>query len=122
MTYINSTPHSINVYNTDGVQLFVLPPALDIRASSQETVVSCESGVLVVEQVLGEPVIKDMNGTPLMVEDLPATGLVVSMIAAAALRAYGFTGELLTPNTAPSRVIRDSEGRILGCTGFVQHP
>ena len=122
MTYVNSTPHSINVYNEEGVQLFALQPTLDIRASSQETVVSCESGVLVVEQVLGEPVIKDMNGTPLMVEDLPATGLVVSMIAAAALRAYGFTGELLTPNTAPGRVIHDTEGRILGYTGFVQHP
>ena len=122
MTYINTTPHTINVYNEAGVQLFALQPTLDIRASSQETVVSCEEGVLIVKQVLGEPVIKDMNGTPLMIEDLPATGLVVSLIAVGSLRAYGFTGQLLTPNTAPSRVIRDAEGRILGCTGFVQQP
>ena len=122
MTYINTTPHVVNVFNEAGVQIFALTPALDIRASSKETTVSCDKGVLIVKQELGAPVIKDMNGTPLMIEDLPAKGLVVSLIAASSLRAYGFTGELLTPNTSPARVIRDETGRILGCTGFVQQP
>ena len=122
MSYINTTPHQINVYNEAGVQLFALTPSLDIRASTKETVLSCAEGVLVTQQVFGEPVIKDMNGTVLMIEDLPATGLVVSAIAVGSLRAYGFTGQLLTPSTSPGRVIWDAEGRILGCTGFVQQP
>ena len=122
MSYINSTPHVVNVFNESGEQLFAIQPALDIRASSQETTVSCIDGVLVVEQVMGTPIIKDLDGKVLMIEDLPTNGLVVSMIAASALRAAGFRGQLLTPNTSPSRVIRDTEGRILGCTGFVQQP
>ena len=121
MTYVNSTPHVVNVYNEAGVQLFALPPGLDIRASSQETVVCCEEGVLIVKQVLGSPMIKDLNGSVLAIEDLPETGLVVSMIAASSLRSAGFTGQLLTPNTAPGRVIRDEAGG-WGCTGFVQQP
>ena len=122
MSYINSTPHVVNVFSTDGTQLFALPPGLDIRASSSETVASCEDGVLVVKQELGAPVIKDLEGNTLTIADLPATGLVVSMIAASSLRSAGFGGQLLTPNTAPGRVVRDAEGRILGCTGFVQQP
>lgn len=122
MTYINTTPHVVNVFNEAGVQIFALTPALDIRASTQETVVSCVDGVLVTQQIMGSPVIKDLDGKVLSIEDLPTAGLVVSMIAATALRSAGFTGQLLTPNTAPGRVVRDAEGKILGCTGFVQQP
>ena len=121
MSYINSTPHVVNVFNESGEQLFAIQPALDIRASSKETVVSCEEGVLVVKQVLGSPVIKDLEGLILSLEDLPQTGLIVSLIAASSLRSAGFSGQLLTPNTAPGRVICDEAGH-WGCTGFVQQP
>ena len=122
MSYINSTPHVVNVFNESGEQLFAIQPALDIRASSKETVVSCEEGVLIVKQELGAPVIKDLEGNALTIADLPLEGLVVSMIAAGSLRVAGFAGQLLTPNTAPGKVVRDDQGRILGCTGFVQQP
>ena len=121
MPYINSTPHQINVFNEAGVELFTIKPSLDIRAATQETVVSCVDGVLIVKQVLGSPTIKTLEGTVLAWQDLPETGLVVSMIAASSLRAAGFAGQLLTPNTAPGRVISDEAGR-WGCTGFVQQP
>ena len=122
MEYINTTPHQINVFGEDGTLLFLLRPALDVRASTQETIVSCENRVLITKQVLGEPAIKNLHGELIAMEDLPLEGLVVSLIAASSLRAAGFAGQLLTPNTAPGRVIRDESGRILGCTGFVQQP
>ena len=122
MEYTNAIPHQINVYNEEGVQLFTLSPSIYIRASTHETVISCVDGVLITKKVLGAPVIEAQNGTKLTVEDLPQKGLVVRTNAASSLRAAGFGGQLLTPNTDPRRVVHDTEGRIIGSTGFVQHP
>lgn len=113
MQILNLTPHAVSVVDENDQVLLSIPSTGVARASQTDEVVgSLEADgqtITVVETVYGEAI------------DLPepAEGvcIVVSFITANAARAQGrATHDLLLT----SGLVRDAEGRIIGCTRFAR--
>lgn len=113
MQILNLTPHVVSVVDENGQVLLSIPSSGVARATQTDEVVgSLEADgqtITVVQTVFGEVV------------DLPepAEGvcIVVSVITANAARAQGRTTDDLLLSSGP---VRDSEGRIIGCTRFAR--
>jgi len=120
---VNLMPHPITIFNATDVRpagakgyvlarggvkpLMIVPSSGVSRAACVETPVG---------QIDGIPVFKPTYGEPENVPD-PEDGVmyVVSSITAQACREAGrTTSDLLLP----ARTVRDSEGRVIGCTAF----
>jgi len=121
---LNYTPHSIDVYRRQDVipdtgrgfvarhgrgPVFVIPSAGIARAMSSESPAGTVDGIPLVEVQYGR-----LEGLP-----KPSLGvyLVVSAITAQAARAQGRdTSDLLLT----TGLVRDADGRIVGCTAFAR--
>jgi hypothetical protein len=109
----NLTPHEVKVIDGDGNVVLSIPSSGVARATQTDEVVgSLElegQTVAVVNTVFGE------------VTDLPepteGVRYVVSVITANAARAQGRATDDLLLTSGP---VRDSEGRIIGCTRFAR--
>ena len=105
MTVLNLTPHPLKVLGEDGEPMLELPKAeAPARVSASTRRVGEVDGIPVYQEILGE------------VENLPepregAYYVVSRMIAAACPGRH----DLLVPGN----LIRDGEGRIIGCRGFI---
>ncbi len=113
MKILNLTPHEVKVVDGDGNVTLSIPSSGVARATQTDEVVgSLElegQTVTVVSTVFGE------------VTDLPepteGVRIVVSVITANAARAQGRATDDLLLTSGP---VRDSEGRIIGCTRFAR--
>lgn len=103
-TFVNLTPHALNVHRADGEVLTIPPSGVVARVSSTSKVVEVIEGVEVSEGVFGE------------VLDLPereeGVMLVVSGMVLSALN--GSRDDIL----APGELVRDKDGRPIGCRGL----
>jgi len=105
MTFINLTPHVINVHLPDG-KVLELPPSGELaRCATTDTVVATIDGVEIHAVELG-----DLQGLP---DPQPGVHYVTSLIAAQAARRLG-RDDVLVPGPA----VRDADGRIVGCHGL----
>jgi len=110
---LNLTPHEVKVIDGDGNVVLSIPSSGEARATQTDEVVgSLElegQTVAVVSTVFGE------------VTDLPepteGVRIVVSIITANAARSQGRATDDLLLTSGP---VRDSEGRIIGCTRFAR--
>lgn len=121
---LNFTPHTIDVFRREDVTpdtgrgfiarhgrgpVFVIPSAGIARAASSEAPAGTVDGIPVVEVQYGR-----VEGLP---EPCPGVWLVVSGITAQAARAQGRdTSDLLLT----TGLVRDADGRIVGCTAFAR--
>jgi hypothetical protein len=113
-TIINLTPHPVNLLVQGASTTF---PSEGVARAAQvdETVgtIDIDSAALpqvdIVRSTFGEP-----EGLP---EPTPGTYYVVSLLTASAAKAVGrTTSDLLMP----AGIVRDAEGRIMGCSKFSQ--
>lgn len=121
---LNYTPHTIDVYRRQDVipdtgrgfvarhgrgPVYVLPSAGVARAASSESPAGTVDGIPLVEVQYGR-----LEGLP-----RPSLGvyLVVSAITAQAARAQGRSTDDLLLTTG---LVRDADGRIVGCTAFAR--
>ena len=121
---LNYTPHSIDVFRREDVvpdtgrgfvarhgkgPVFVIPSAGIARAMASESPAGTVDGIPLVEVQYGR-----LEGLP-----KPSLGvyLVVSSITAQAAKQQGRPTDDLLLTTG---LVRDAEGRILGCTAFAR--
>ena len=107
ISIVNLTPHALNVQGRDGATMVTIQPS--------GTVARCASASEVVETVLVDGVEIDISRTVFgEVSGVPAPqdGVVyaVSMLVASALRRADVV--------SPGSLLRDAEGRPLGCIGL----
>lgn len=105
MEYINLTPHTLNIIKADG-EILTLPPS-GTQARIEETYMSAGSqdGIEIFFGQLGEIV-----GLP---EDEENVIFVVpKLVAQKACRRNVYS---------PGRLVRDEEGRPIGCRGLQRH-
>ena len=100
---VNLTPHDMNIVQVNGEVLTVAPSGICPRCSSSEVVDGTIGGLIqVTRQTLGE-----VEGLP---ESLPATFYIVSRLVASAAN----RPDLLVPGP----LVRDDQGRVIGCKGL----
>lgn len=105
MKLINLTPHAVNVIDDSGEEIACFPKCLSpLPRLKQETVLLSEQdGIRITETQFGE------------IENLPepkeGIRLIVSRLVIAACPDRN---DLVVPN----EVVRDNEGRIIGCKSF----
>ena len=111
ITYLNLTPHPLNVKSVDG-EYVTIPPSGDVarvvydhfppeqvRIDSHEIAVS----------VAGAP--REIVGLP-----NPEEGVVLIVAKAVADAAPRHRGDLMSPG----RLIRDADGTVIGCDGLTR--
>ena len=111
-TYVNLTPHALNVKCLDGSTL-VLPPSKDGAARviydrlppEQVSIAGHEIAVA----VAGSP--REIIGLP-----EPEEGVVYIVAKAVADAAPTSRGDLMSPG----RLLRDAEGKVIGCDGLTR--
>ena len=118
VTYLNCTPHAINLYGLDGKTLLgsIEPSGIVPRASEETTLVAWDKvenlgGVLVPTQ---ETVYGKLDGCPAPEEGVV---LIVSYLTAKAAKDTGRPTEDLR---VPGKGIRDDRGVICGAIGTAQ--
>lgn len=129
MQFINLTPHEVNVYSLtdcidtkgrgyilapDARMLASFPPSGEVaRATQQQEELTPETwngqDIPICRMTYGEPV-----GLPDPVEGI---GYIVSALTANAAKAAGRTTHDLF---LTSGLVRDEEGKTIGCTGFAK--
>lgn len=107
---VNLTPHTLNIYDTKGEKLLLtLPPSGQIARYAMETNLAEEIKVgLVVVPLLEE------NGGE--VEDLPKPKAGIIYVVSASVR------QVLPKRVdivSPGELIRDQDGRPIGCKGLI---
>ena len=106
-TIKNLTPHTINVYGENDTIVASYESLGIARAESREKLVGSINGIPLVEMEYGEPT------------DLPepeeGTKLVVSMLTATAAQRSGRTTDDLL---IVADLVRDDQGRVIGCRKF----
>jgi len=122
MKIVNLMPHDLTIFRSEDTKpagnkgyvlaheatpLLRIPSAGVSRAAAVENPVGIINGIPMFRMAFGEPV-----GVP---DPQPNTVYVVSSITAQACREAGrATHDLVMP----ARTVRDSAGRIIGCTAF----
>ena len=106
--FVNLTPHTINVYKHDNTHISIPPSGAVARVSVEYTVIDNWDGVYVRKAHYGE-----ITGLP-DTDKCPKTGepkiyIVSGMVAAAVSR-----GDVMSPG----ELIRDENGRPVGCNGL----
>ena len=112
ITYLNLTPHALNVRALDKSTL-VLPPSPDGPARvvydrlppEQTTIAGHEIAI----SVAGSP--REIIGLP-----EPEPGVVYIVAKAVADAAPGGRGDLMSPG----RLLRDADGNVVGCDGLTR--
>lgn len=100
---VNLTPHTINIHTGGGPVVSIQPSGLIARVETKEM----EDG-----EVEGIPVVRSRFGSPIGIPSPePGVFFIVSRILLDACRGRN---DLL----APGPLIRDSEGRPVGCRGL----
>lgn len=106
---INKTPHTINLMDENLNEILNLPSEGEARATTKNVRTGEVNGTPIFAVEYGEP-----TGLP---EPIENTFYVVSRITAESAKAYGRTTEdLLLTND----LVRDEQGRIVGCKSFAQ--
>lgn len=100
---INLTPHEINIHLADG-SIRSIPSSGEARVASTSTPLPPFDGVPLVRNTYGA-----VTGLPAFVE---GTLLIVSAMVASAL-------PYRTDLASPGALVRDPEGRIIGCRTLV---
>ena len=104
-TFINLTPHTLNIHRVTGEGVLRLPPSgMVARVATTSQVVEVIEGVEISETVFGE-----LQGLPQTKED---TLFVVSGMVLNALN--GARDDVL----APGGLLRDEDGQPIGCYGL----
>jgi hypothetical protein len=102
---VNLTPHSVTIHAPNGA-VVTLPPSEGIaRVATEATQVGTVDGFPVYREEYGE-----VTGLP---EPQEGTHYIVSALVRAA---SPDRGDLLSPG----RLVRDDQGRVIGCEGFVR--
>lgn len=125
MKILNYTPHEVTLYHptnttTDGARLRLQPGALPVRTFPSMGVIRAETTSTLDFRLseAGFPAVsvyRNQYGTPIGVpEDTEGCALIVSAIAAKAMAESHPNVMCLMPNG----LVRDEEGRIVGCTSF----
>lgn len=106
-TFVNCTPHAITLLSAEGEVLFTLPKGAVIPRLVQTTeAVKVVNGVPITETQFG-----DTTNLPAEQEGVY---LIVSRLVMAA---NTYRHDLLVPN----ELVRDEEGRILGCKSLARN-
>lgn len=114
MKIINLTPHAVGLVDDEGVLVVEYPSAGVARAAQHDSpaaaVVADGVSIPTVVSTYGE-----LTGLP---EFEPETMYIVSGLTVSAAREAGReVSDLLTP----AQIVRDSEGRIVGCGAFARY-
>ena len=106
---VNLTPHPINIMNGDGNIQVTFAPSGDVaRVSSTTTSAGTIAGIPVSKLKMG-----DITGLPASQKD---TIYIVSSL----VRGQSNRTDLVSPDTSPTGVVRDTNGKIVGVKGFQQ--
>ena len=125
---LNLTPHKINIYRGWQDVLYVLPSDGNVRLRE---VTEPAAPMVLWEPAVPEwddfcervPVVRKTYGNPEFSGTLPDSGdvVIVSGLAGPVVRrALGGDTRVLSPDTGPDSVVRDSEGKILGVRRFIE--
>jgi len=109
---INLTPHEVVVMSEDDEEIMRIPPSGQVARVEVKTEVIGEiNGIKVRKVVYG-----DIVGLP---EPQENTIYVVSTLVLIALKDKGIhRDDVVSPDTNPDSVVRDSQGRIVGVKYF----
>lgn len=103
MNLKNFTPHAINIIDKRGNVTLTLPSLGSVRVSERTETKGDVNGIPLVSKVY-----KEAEGLPPCVE---GTMLIVSLLVK---NACPGRYDLVSPDTGPESVVRDSSGKILG--------
>lgn len=127
MKIINLTPHDLNMVDTNVTypRIEVAPGRfLTVRAAQNDEEVANINGHIVSKSTFGEPYFctvdsKGQDEQPFEGVVPQADRYVVSLISLQAIVANGGIEQFQTSELlAPGKLVRDSEGKIIGSTGF----
>lgn len=106
-TFVNCTPHPINLLNKEGEVVFSLPKGEVVPRLAQTTeVVKVLNDISITETQFGDTT------------DLPSEQEGVYLIVSRLVMAANtYRHDLLVPN----ELVRDEEGRILGCKSLARN-
>lgn len=97
---INTTPHAVNVVDTEGKVIRTFKPLISVRLSAKTVDAGELDGIRLTRTEYGNP-----EGLPEMAND------VYYIVSAMVKNALPGRSDLLVP----AEQVRDSEGRIIGC-------
>lgn len=106
---INLTPHTINIVSRNGITVDIPSTGL-ARVKTSKLVCGIVNGITLYAESYG-----DIEGLP---EPRENTIYVVSRPVAQALADPRYTGEKRTDVYVPGELIRDEDGRPIGCKGL----
>lgn len=104
MNYINLTPHVVDIIKMDGTTLSI-PSSGVIRAKQELESYRIIDGIKIGKYSYGEPI-----GVPEALE--PDTIYIVSKLVLESCRSHGID---TTNFLIPGEVVRDDNGRVIGC-------
>ena len=112
MKFINATPHTVNIFNTEGQQVAVIPPSYEkgqeARLEVTRQIVGIEDGgIEIYAAKFGEP-------SPLPAQE-DGVGYIVSALYANGLRAHG---DKRTDIFVPGEARRNDAKQVVGCVGL----
>ena len=111
--FINLTPHKVTVYDSKGEKVIAeIPPSgMVARVAVTSKIIGEVAGIPIRKAEYGE-----IENLP---DPMPDTYYIVSTVVLIALREKGIhRPDVISPDTNPDSVIRDSEGRIIGVRFF----
>lgn len=109
-TFVNLTPHALNVHDENGSPLMLLEPSGDVaRVEAVKVLNRISGGVPIYTSIYG-----DVVGLP---ERKPGVYYVVSRMVVQALQ-DSYPSEQRYDVVSPGDLLRDDLGRPIGCIGF----
>lgn len=113
-TWVNLTPHTVNIHKPSGEIVTVEPSGLVMRADPITEEARSIDGIPLIKMRLGTCAVHGSGTLPV---DRSTACYLVSLIALRQLEQQLTAPQLLqyfAPDTGPESVVRDSEGRIVG--------
>lgn len=105
-SYLNLTPHALNILGPDGAEVMSLPPSGQVARVSMTR-----------ETVVGVDGIECHTSTPGPVEGLPFPERGVVLVVSAMVRTHAsMEGRLDVASPGP--LVRDAQGQPIGCQGL----
>lgn len=105
MTFVNLTPHAINILNDQGQEILVVPPSGTVaRCQQREEVLFVIDGISITHQVFTD----EVQNVP---EPQEGTMFIVSRLVASALPDRR---DLMIPGP----LVRNDQGQPIGCRGL----
>jgi hypothetical protein len=105
--FVNLTPHEIVIVGEDGKEKLVIPPS--------GKVARVEVRQEIVEEISGIPVVRTL---PVWVHIPEPQEGVVYIVSSMVAQLLPYRGDVIAPDTSPSGVVRDEQGRIIGVKRF----